>query len=596
MAPLDPDAASEAKSAFLDNMSHEIRTPLNAVLGFLQLLRDTELNSRQQGYLGKAMVSARHLHGILGDILDFSRIEAGSASLEILPFDPRETLDRVAGILAQRAREKGLGLRFDLDPLPERILGDPERLGQVLLSLGGNAVKFTPAGEVRVAVRVLASSREAVRLRFEVSDTGIGIHEAQLDKLFQPFSQADDSSTRRFGGIGLGLASSRRLAQLMGGGIEVTSRPGQGSRFAMELGFPLAPAGRVPGGRPAQAPGDGAELPLRGLNVLLAEDDVMNQQLGRQILRRAGARVSLAGSGQEALDRLREQPFDVVLMDLQMPGMGGLEAAAEIRKEPRWAGMPIIALTADGLPGVREQVLAAGMTGYLCKPMDRAGLIGILARLAPAPVPEAPPNPGPEQVAEIPGVDTRGALVRLGLGPEAYLRFLRRFGMEQAAVLLALRAALERADPVTARRLAHSMKGTALTIGAEHLAAGLRGLEARLETDSGEDWRALLEPVEERLEAITAWLARVPAAEPRPAVETDWPAVQEALEALRRALTEDDAKAGRDLARLEALIQGGPLQEALIPMKGWVQTYEFRRALELLPGFLDQVALQRAGA
>ena len=230
------DAASQAKSAFLANMSHEIRTPLNAVLGFLHLLRDTGLTAQQREFLDKAAVSAEHLHGIISEILDFSKIEEGRLDLEAIPFDLRETLGNVAGVLSRQAAEKGLRLCVDLDPeLPSRVLGDPMRLGQVLLNLGANAVKFTPAGQVSLSARLLERAQGRVRLRIELSDTGIGMTAEQLAGLFQPFSQADDSTTRPFGGTGLGLAVSRRLMRLMGGDIEVTSRPGQGSALAVVL-------------------------------------------------------------------------------------------------------------------------------------------------------------------------------------------------------------------------------------------------------------------------------------------------------------------------------------------------------------------------
>ena len=377
----------------------------------------------------------------------------------------------------------------------------------------------------------------------------------------------------------------------MGGEIDASSRPGHGSCFALELGFLVPEGGRDSGQAGAGGPTP-ADTPLRGLQVLLADDNVTNQQVVRQILRRAGAGVTLAGTGQEALDRLREQPFDAVLMDLQMPGMGGLEAAVEIRKDPRWAELPVIALTAEEVPGVREKVLAAGMTGYLAKPFAAAGLIGALGRLisvAGTEAPEPAETVRPEWGGRIPGVDARSALARLGMGPEKYLHYLRRFGTGQSAALIELRAALELGDLATARRHAHTMKGAALTMGADALAAALRELEALLERGAGGGWGPLLAQAEQRLEAITAGLAQLPVPEPAPAGPTDWPAVQEALEALRSALAEDDARAGRELARLEALVQGSPLQAALLPLKGQVETYDFRRALELFPAFLAQV-------
>ena len=440
------DAASLAKSAFLANMSHEIRTPLNAVLGFIHLLQGTSLTPQQLGYLAKAGVSAEHLHGIISDILDFSKIEAGRLDLEEIPFDPREILCNLAGTLSHGAAEKGLRLTSDLDPeLPPRVLGDPLRLGQVLLNFGSNAVKFTDSGEVAITARVLERGQGRARLRFEVRDTGIGLSEAQVAGLFQPFTQADDSTTRRFGGTGLGLAISRRLAGLMGGEIQVSSRPGQGSSFALVLAF------------------------------------------------------------QEA------------------------------------------------------------------EPEDRP----------------------PEAAPALRGVDLPGTLLRLGLDLETCLQLLRRFGAGQREELEGLRAALARGDRETALHNAHSLKGAALNLGAAAVGGAARDLEECLRGGTG-DCPEQMERLQERMRELADSLALLPAAKlPPEGTAPDWPAILRVLEALRRALGEDDARAGRDLAELAALLQGGPLKEALAPMKARIENYDYRRALELFPGFLAMVEAMR---
>jgi PAS domain S-box-containing protein len=584
------DAASQAKSSFLANMSHEIRTPLNAVLGFIHLLEGTSLGPQQQEYLGKAKVSAEHLHGTISDILDFSKIEAGRMDLEVIPFDLRECLGNLAGILSHRAAEKGLRLTFDLDPeLPPLLLGDPLRLGQVLLNFGSNAVKFTAHGEVTVTAKVLERAQGRVRLRFEVRDTGIGLTETQLEGLFQPFSQADGSTTRRFGGTGLGLAICRRLARLMDGAIEVASQPGQGSCFALVLALPEAAAD--PKARRRQEPPKGPDgvLPLQGIQVLLVEDNDLNQQVVKEILRRAGARVSVAGNGQEALDRLREQPFDGVLMDLQMPGMGGLEAARRIRGNPAWAELPIIALTADALAGVREKVLAAGMNDYLAKPIEPALLVRCLSGLIlkagfefPAARAEAA-----ELTGNLRGVDIASALARLGLDPETYLGLLRRFSAGQEAGLAGIRAAMDQGDRETALRQAHSLKGAALNLGAGALGGAARDLEECLQ-GGGAGWPARLQLIQELMRELEEGLALLPEQELEPGAP-DWSATRRLLEALQQALREDDARAGRDLAELAALLKGGPLQAALAPLKARIENYDYRRALELFPEFQAKV-------
>jgi CheY-like chemotaxis protein len=591
------DAASQAKSAFLANMSHEIRTPLNAELGFIHLLQGTPLTAQQQEYLDKAGVSAEHLHGIISDILDFSKIEAGRLDLEVIPFDLRETLGKLAGILSHRASEKGLRLDFDLDPgLPPLVLGDPLRLGQVLLNFGSNAVKFTESGAVTITARVLERAEGKARLRFEVSDTGIGLTAAQVEGLFQPFTQADDSTTRRFGGTGLGLAISRRLTRFMGGEIDVSSRPGQGSTFALVVSFTEADPGRHgradrAGGAPVRKAGVQS---LHGIKVLLAEDNDLNQQVAKEILRRAGAQVTLAGNGREALERIREQSFDAVLMDLQMPGMGGLEAARKIRENPRWADLPIVALTADALASVRDKVLAAGMDDYLAKPIDPALLVRTLSSLVLKAGFEYPAvgQDRTELAGKVQGVDIPGALARLGLERGAYLRLLRRFSSGQSAELVALQAALERGDSESALRHAHSLKGAALNLGADALAGAARELEDCLQR--GGAWPGQVARIQERLLELVESLALLPAAADSrsPAGGTAAPdqcAILGVLEALRRSLAEDDAKAGLDLGALEALVQGSPLGAALAPMKARIENYDYGRALELFPAFQARV-------
>jgi len=577
-ARLAADAASHAKSTFLANMSHEIRTPLNAVLGFLHLLQGTGLAPKQQEYLDKAALSARHLHGVISDILDFSKIEAGRLDVEAIPFDPREALESLAGILSQRAEEKGLGLRLELDPdLPPWVLGDPLRLGQVLLNFGGNAVKFTGAGEVKVAARVLDRPPGRVQLRFEVSDTGIGMTGAQLERLFQPFTQADDSSTRPFGGSGLGLAIAGRLARLMGGAIEVASRPGQGSSFALVLTLPLARGPRRLA--PERRAGVVADLPLDGTRVLLAEDDALNQLVTGEVLVRAGAEVTLAGNGREALALLRAHRFDAVLMDLQMPGQGGLEAALAIREDPRWAGLPLIALTAEAQPEVRDQVFAAGMDGYLCKPLDPALLVGTLARHV-----RGAGAPGP--AADVQGVDPVAA-ARPGLDPGTHLQLLRRFGEEQGRFLAGLEDALEHGDMETALRHAHSLKGTAANLGAFPLSGAARDLENCLREAGAGPWREAMARIGERSRELLESLVPQDPGHPGPgdAPAPDAAAILRELAALRDSLQQDDARAGHDLAGLEGLVRGGPLGAALAPLKTAVEAYDYRHALELLPRF-----------
>lgn len=357
--------ASRVKSEFLANMSHEIRTPLNGILGMTQLLFETSPSTEQREFLAAVQVSGHTLLTLINDILDLSKVESGRLEFESVPFSPREVLQRVVQTVSVRAEEKGLRIRLDVDAaVPAYVMGDPTRVFQVLLNLAGNAVKFTERGEVRLAARAPTEGA----LHIDVVDTGIGIAEDKIPRLFAPFTQGDGSITRRYGGTGLGLAISRKLAEHMGGALRFSSVEGVGSRFEVE--FPLATAQREVVAPKASAPLRAA----RSMKVLLAEDNAINALVVRRLLERDGHAVVHVMTGAAAVEATAHESFDLVFMDVQMPELDGLEATRQIRQRERARGgrVAICALTANAMKGDLEHCREAGMDDYLTKPVDLA--------------------------------------------------------------------------------------------------------------------------------------------------------------------------------------------------------------------------------
>ncbi|WP_426162109.1 CHASE domain-containing protein [Pseudoduganella sp. R-34] len=524
-------AANQAKSDFLSNMSHEIRTPMNSVIGMAHLALKGATNPKQKDYLQKIYHSGQHLLGIINDILDFSKIEAGKLDLEVLDFALESLLTNISGQLGEAASRKGLELVFEIWPgLSHQLRGDPLRLEQVLLNFTSNAIKFSENSKIYIRARPVEDRDNYTVVRFEVQDNGIGMTPAQVSSLFQSFHQGDTSTTRKYGGTGLGLVISKQLAELMDGTVGVESEPGKGSTFwftaKLQKGTHLLQATDSNALQPDML------APIHGASILLVEDNIFSQQVGQELLEDAGATVVVANNGKEAIDLLLKEHFDCVLMDVQMPVMDGYEATRIIRAHPKLSGTLIIAMTANAGREDQARCLAAGMDEFVTKPIAPTLLFSVLSKWmsqraaegrmaqvrstttpgqpqpapAPAPEPAAEQEPGNGGESEL--FDLRALAQTFGNKPEKMRKYANMFIDSAQEGLREVQVALEAGDIVRLSELGHRIKSSARAVGAMSFADLCLALEKMVPADGIDRARAIVSQMQPLLDRLREHIAQ----------------------------------------------------------------------------------------
>ncbi|XCN74914.1 MAG: cache domain-containing protein [Candidatus Electrothrix aestuarii] len=626
-------AATLAKSEFLANMSHEIRTPMNGIINLSELALETELTDKQSDYLRKILFSSKNLLEIINDILDFSKIEAGMLAIEKIYFHLPGLFDKLMLMFTEQSQRKKLQLTLDLAPdLPEHVIGDPMRLYQVLSNLIGNAIKFTEEGEVIVEAAVLQRKLERAVIQFTVKDTGIGIPEEKIALLFESFTQADNSTARKYGGTGLGLTICKRLVSLMGGKLSVVSEVGQGSTFTFSLSVALNGLEKENDEAGSTSEIAAAMTAIRYARILLVEDNVINQQVAQEILAKANLHVETVSNGREAVDAVAAREFDAVLMDIQMPIMDGYEATRRIRQELGKIDLPILAMTAHAVSEERDKCFRIGMNDHIAKPINRSNLFLALSnwigdkqerqrkRQVQQVVPQPTQKVGQQVAGQMPvslvasagpleqllaeaeageapaGADFAKGIQRVEGNRKLYLKLLKSFCREQESALEKIPALLQAEDRQKLRHLAHTLKGVAGNIGMFAVQGVAASAEQKASEGPANELQEAFQVLERELDKIVTYLApRIEEQEKqRQIAESQEPASEQdkhkALLFLRRLavlLEQSDFSSLQFLEGNQDVVRALVDESSLTQLTGYIEGFHFKNALGLIHEIID---------
>ena len=598
---LKAEKAAQAKSEFIANMSHEIRTPMNAIIGFSGLALKTALDDKQYDYIKKIEMASKSLLGIINNILDFSKIEADRMELESIDFKLNDIVDNTISIMSMSATKQNIDLRSTIDSdVPQELIGDPLRLGQILTNLTNNAVKFTGRGEVHLRVELLNKDNTNCKLKFSVRDSGIGMTQEQISKLFKAFYQADTSVTRKYGGTGLGLTISKQLIKLMNGEISVESQPGEGSTFSFTAEFNISQ------GVSSFKENDTIRFrpigSMVGAKILLVEDNKMNQQVATEILKAEGMIVDVASNGKEALGILATNDYNLVLMDLQMPIMGGHETSRIIKSDSKYSRLPIIAMTAHAMQDIREECIESGMSDYVSKPIDTAQLFSVIYRwlgecgnFTPTASESKIKEPAlidcTEYAIEISlGIDVQTALKRLDNNHILYNQLLHDFADNYHSYTNEITMALDKEDYARADRLCHILKGAAGNISIASIYEFAKELEVALKLRAKSDIDRLINEIAQELNRITLKLKQIYTCKEDTVVKQEYSRsnakIYELLLDLKELIDESSIDSERYLEPLRECFRESACSSQMQELDNQISNYDFEAAKQSLHGIL----------